>query len=438
MTKKLTILFLFLSALAFGQGIDEKTQSIIKVKYMAAQKAYGLGQYYTTLSKVSEIETLLNGQKNPTVQNLKVKALIGDGQYQKAKKELDVLYGLKPSAKISADIASYEGKIDAGIKAEKAAAESARLAAIEKEKADAKAEENARKGELYKRDVLEDVNKQYSAFVAKYGIDNGTFIYNKNSRADIDKKYGREYFKRSDSLGFYTINTDWWEGVIPVGKTRGDNGASTNVYPGHHIKYFGKGYFVIYQYNEKLKKDYYQLFNTLTKKAFFSCDSIEFLFDGTLIKTIHKSYYYDKLNKTYERDRDGNLIITSAYIKLWDRQGNWIHRNIDYMSSFSEGLAVIRFINEKSGYIDSEGNILVRDRFYIAKTFSEGLAVVSYRYPKNRTGYNSKCGFINKDFALVISDKYEECEACKDGKVRVKKKSGGKWITLDKNGEKVK
>ncbi|MDT0554615.1 hypothetical protein [Patiriisocius hiemis] len=126
------ISFLFFAQIAIGQ-IDEQTQNKIKVKYLSAKADYKTANYWDALEDIKEIEALTDGQKVASVQNLKVKCYIGIEQYDKAKKGLNALYAMNPSSKILKDIASYEGKIDSGIKAEIKRKEEVRLEVIEKE-----------------------------------------------------------------------------------------------------------------------------------------------------------------------------------------------------------------------------------------------------------------------------------------------------------------
>lgn len=113
--------------MSFGQ-YDAVTQSKIKVKFFTAEESLKNREYSKALKKVEEIEVLTNGPKSSVVQNIKVKAYIGIGMYERAKKELNLLYKLNPSDDVLKDIANYESSIDDGISEEKARKERARLA----------------------------------------------------------------------------------------------------------------------------------------------------------------------------------------------------------------------------------------------------------------------------------------------------------------------
>ena len=128
----ITLIFIgLLSPSAFSQ--DNTTKNKAKAMYYTAEALYESGEYTKTIRKIEEMETLLNGIKLATAQNLKVKALIGQGSFLEAQKELDVLYSLNPSGAVFKDIAQYSSKIDDGIEAEKLALERVKLAELKKE-----------------------------------------------------------------------------------------------------------------------------------------------------------------------------------------------------------------------------------------------------------------------------------------------------------------
>lgn len=110
-----------------AQELDKKTLAKVRVKLITAENSYKEGKYYSTLSKIREIEAIVGENAYEDIQNLKVKALIGNRSFEDAKKELDKLYEMDPSDEIITDIASYEDKIDTGIKAAKKREEEARL-----------------------------------------------------------------------------------------------------------------------------------------------------------------------------------------------------------------------------------------------------------------------------------------------------------------------
>lgn len=166
--KKLTTLILFLAVtqICFGQ-LDNATKNKIKVMYLSADNFYKSNEYSKTLNEIDKIESLSNGLKLATAQNLKVKSLIGLNRFKEAQKELNVLYNLNPSSEILADIAQYSSKIDAAIKAEQIVInkkrEADRIAQMELIEVQRLAKEKAiKEGELANQREFEKKNDQQS------------------------------------------------------------------------------------------------------------------------------------------------------------------------------------------------------------------------------------------------------------------------------------
>jgi hypothetical protein len=113
MKKLLFLLITLLSIqLVSSQQLDQKTLTRLKVKLKRVQKAYDKSNYQDALDLVKEIEKITSKGSFPDVQNWKVKAMLGMGYYEDAKKELDILYGLNPSDEIIDEMADYESKFE--------------------------------------------------------------------------------------------------------------------------------------------------------------------------------------------------------------------------------------------------------------------------------------------------------------------------------------
>jgi len=134
---------------------------------------------------------------------------------------------------------------------------------------------------------------------------------------------------------------------------------------------------------------------------------------------------YDK--KTGVIDKAGNVVIApdTKYTRI---------------EKFSEGLAAVK-VNNKWGYIDTEGNEVIPPKYDNALPFSEGLAAVGY----GKLGdSSSKWGFIDKSGNEVIpiiysGDNYYG-ESFNDGTAAVVSSVVGgdaKKIVIDKNGNPV-
>lgn len=133
--KKLLILITILivaTQFSFAQELDTRTKNQIKTKFFNAKDYYSNQQYSKVLEKIDEIEGLAGSKILPQVQNLKVKALVGKGEYSKAKQQLFILEGLNLSEDILRDVSQYSPKIEDGLLAERK--EKERLRAIELEK----------------------------------------------------------------------------------------------------------------------------------------------------------------------------------------------------------------------------------------------------------------------------------------------------------------
>lgn len=92
--------------------LDNTTINKVKVIYLNAENKYKSGSYSACLDKIAEIESLTDGLRIPTAQNLKVKALIGAKKYSKAQEELELLQSLELSDEIIQDIAKYSDEIE--------------------------------------------------------------------------------------------------------------------------------------------------------------------------------------------------------------------------------------------------------------------------------------------------------------------------------------
>ena len=161
MKKILLVLFLLIgNQVLIAQDLDKKTLAKIKVKLITAENSYKKGSYTNTLTKIKEIERIVGEYTYEDIQNLKIKALIGQSKYDKAKKELDALYEMDPSDEIITDIASYEDKIDNGIITEKKRQTSIRLAEI-------KRKERAKKAEIKRLKDKEKLTKILTEFKYK-------------------------------------------------------------------------------------------------------------------------------------------------------------------------------------------------------------------------------------------------------------------------------
>ncbi|MFN8114970.1 MAG: WG repeat-containing protein [Bacteroidia bacterium] len=96
--------------------------------------------------------------------------------------------------------------------------------------------------------------------------------------------------------------------------------------------------------------------------------------------------YYDDNNKEIKRygliDTLGNFVLAPKY--LW-------------LSNYSEGFVIFNDGGLKSGFMDLNGNVLIKPIFNRAYPFSNGLACVHS---------NGKCGYINTKGEIVIEQNF--------------------------------
>jgi len=95
--------------------------------------------------------------------------------------------------------------------------------------------------------------------------------------------------------------------------------------------------------------------------------------------------------------------------------------------SYSQKLYPIQ-INEKWGYINEKGKIVIQPQFDEAERFSEGLALVSI-------GLND--GFIDAKGKLIIEPIYRCSHGFSEGLAAVAKDCEGNWEYIDRNGKTV-
>lgn len=102
-----------------------------------------------------------------------------------------------------------------------------------------------------------------------------------------------------------------------------------------------------------------------------------------------------------------------------------IQPEYDYLSRFSEGLAVVE-INKKQGFINKTGTIIIQPEYQRAENFTGSLAAVKK---------DGKWGFINKRGKLLISFVYDNVQAFSEGYAAVCQ--SGKWGYINNKGEEV-
>jgi hypothetical protein len=107
---------------------------------------------------------------------------------------------------------------------------------------------------------------------------------------------------------------------------------------------------------------------------------------------------------------------------------------------FEEGLARFR-IDNKFGFFDRRGKIMIKPQFDFAFPFHEGLAAICMGCKEDPEGEHrsvkgGKWGYINKKGKIVIPTQFEEAGDFEKGKAEVKFKS--EKVFVDKRGKIIK
>jgi hypothetical protein len=107
-------------------------------------------------------------------------------------------------------------------------------------------------------------------------------------------------------------------------------------------------------------------------------------------------------------------------------------------NNFVEGRAVIAVSNGqyKLGFIDEAGRIVVEAKYDNARDFSEGLAAVGVGEFLMHGGGEHKFGFIDKSGKMVIEPQFKSVGSFSEGLASVKNEKG-KWGYIDKTGKLV-
>lgn len=138
--------------------------------------------------------------------------------------------------------------------------------------------------------------------------------------------------------------------------------------------------------------------------------------------------------------RPGKLFIASVKDKLGfiDATGEFvIDPQFRSVSDFSEGLAMVTLDDEKNYLINEKGEMVIAsDDFLIVDNFHDGLAQIKV---PSLSGDCSPCnaGFIDINGEIVIKPIYCEVNAFSEGLAAVRLEDGGKWGYINTEGEMV-
>lgn len=111
--------------------------------------------------------------------------------------------------------------------------------------------------------------------------------------------------------------------------------------------------------------------------------------------------------------KDGKAIVRAegTGISMIDKTGKTLHLYpYDYIGELGDGLLAFKE-NDKYGYIDETGKVVIPPRFYEADSFKEGLAVVNLSGDYSKNSY----GLIDKKGKFIIQPEYNDIQALGEG-----------------------
>ena len=116
------------------------------------------------------------------------------------------------------------------------------------------------------------------------------------------------------------------------------------------------------------------------------------------------------------------IVLLLLALGYWINIFN-IRSKYDSVGSFSEGLAEVE-LNDKWGFIDTMGNVVIPLKYDNAGFFSEGLAGVEL---------DGKYGFVDTTGKEVVPLKYDSVNKFEDGLAKVEL-NGKWWFISNKHG----
>ena len=161
-----------------------------------------------------------------------------------------------------------------------------------------------------------------------------------------------------------------------------------------------------------------------------------------------KYFQVEKNGKTGFRDLDGKIVIEPIYDMaeifsegysavtvgekhgFIDETGKYVLplQSYEFLGSLHNGLADFK-INDKVGFINIKGEVIIKPQFDWADEFSEGFCVVRNDNGKLGSGKN---GYIDTTGKLVIDFKFKYAGKFENGKAKVQIDKD--FVYIDKTG----
>lgn len=149
----------------------------------------------------------------------------------------------------------------------------------------------------------------------------------------------------------------------------------------------------------------------LSDFSFESCDELDFCFTNV--------QWEDDIEKVV-----GDILKLLGREPIVKKEIPNIGSEYDWHGEFYEGVAQVR-LNNKYGFIDSSGKLVIPLIYDNVYSFSEGLAKVRIE---------GKSGFISPKGDVVIPLVYDGAGSFKEGLAQVKSQKNGKWGYIDTIG----
>ncbi|MCX7922080.1 MAG: WG repeat-containing protein [Clostridia bacterium] len=248
---------------------------------------------------------------------------------------------------------------------------------------------------------------RYSACVRKNGSDKWGYI-NKEGNFVIEPIYDRVADFQENGLAVVTKKD--MDGLI-------DKTGKVVVEPQYYyISDFSDGFAIA------SRKDKYAVIDEKGKVLYEASEHINTFKEGMAVFSWKGSDgvslygYLDKTGKVsiepqfkYANDFEGDKALVTTRedkVVLIDKTGKIIRTyNYSNVMGLSEGTVIYRNdVNEKNGYLNEDGTILIEDKYSRAEVFKDGFAVVS----SSEDYSNSDAGVINKKGEFVIKPEYSD------------------------------
>lgn len=149
--------------------------------------------------------------------------------------------------------------------------------------------------------------------------------------------------------------------------------------------------------------------------------------------------YYPRVNNSYYKDGKIWIQTKNYHNILVDTEGNVLLDNGDYelynilhngkplyeWVTFSDGLIIYLDYNDKYGYMNASGKVIINPEYDLTYGFHEGIAAV-------KSG--NKWGFIDKSGKLIVQPSFEAVSRNGFSEGLCAAQSNGKWGYIDKSG----